>query len=77
MIRERVSDIVGEGENRLGIIGGDTMNSHNDMHGEGQSAERNEPPPFMRTWNRVYVSIIIYTGILILALYLVTIKFNR
>ncbi len=46
-------------------------------HGEDQSIDRNEPPPFMRTWNRVYASIVIYTCVLILALYLVTIKFNR
>jgi hypothetical protein len=36
-----------------------------------------EPPPFMRTWNRLYGSIIIYTLALILALYLMTIALNR
>ena len=36
-----------------------------------------EPPPFIRTWNRLYAAVIIYTCFLVLALYLMTIAFNR
>jgi len=35
-----------------------------------------EPPPFLGTWNRLYAAVIIYTGVLILALYLLTVAFN-
>jgi hypothetical protein len=39
--------------------------------------EREDPPPFLRTWNRLYASVFVYTCVLILALYLMTITLNR
>jgi hypothetical protein len=39
--------------------------------------DREEPPPFLGTWNRLYAAIIIYTCVLILALYLMTVALNR
>jgi hypothetical protein len=41
------------------------------------AAEREDPPPFFSTWNRLYVSIIVYTCALVLALYLMTVTLNR
>jgi len=38
---------------------------------------REEPPPFLHTWNRLYVSIAVYTCVLILALYIMTVTLNR
>lgn len=35
--------------------------------------KRDEPPPFLGTWSRVYVAVVIYTCVLILALYLMTV----
>ena len=32
-------------------------------------AERDEPPPFLGTWSRVYALVIVYLGLLIAALY--------
>ncbi len=32
-------------------------------------AERDEPPPFLGTWGRVYAMVILYLGLLIAALY--------
>jgi hypothetical protein len=40
-------------------------------------AERDEPPPFLRSWNRIYVAIALYTLALIVALYLITVALNR
>ncbi len=39
--------------------------------------DREEPPPFLGSWNRIYAAIIIYTCALILALYLMTLSLNR
>ena len=36
-----------------------------------------DPPPFLRTWNRLYVTIVVYTLALVLALYLLTVVLNR
>jgi hypothetical protein len=44
--------------------------------GEKQIAS-DDPPPFLRTWNRLYAAVIIYTCVLVLALYLMTIALNR
>lgn len=44
---------------------------------ERAEAEREDPPPFLRTWNRLYTSVIVYTCVLVLALYLMTITLNR
>lgn len=32
-------------------------------------AERDEPPPFLGTWGRVYALVIVYLGLVIAALY--------
>ncbi|MBN1566336.1 MAG: hypothetical protein JXA73_00705 [Acidobacteria bacterium] len=40
-------------------------------------AEREDPHPFFSTWNRLYASVIVYTCVLVLALYLMTIALNR
>ena len=40
-------------------------------------AEPEEPPPFMRSWNRIYWAVALYTCALILVLYLITISLNR
>ncbi len=40
------------------------------------SSEKEEPPPFLRTWNRVYTTVVLYTCALILALYLMTVTLN-
>jgi hypothetical protein len=42
-----------------------------------RKVDRDEPPPFWGTWNRVYVSIIVYTCVLILFLYFITTALNR
>ena len=44
---------------------------------ERDEAEKEDPPPFFSTWNRLYASVIIVTCILILALYVMTITLNR
>jgi hypothetical protein len=44
---------------------------------EHTEAEPEDPPPFFRTWNRLYVSVVCFTCALILALYLMTRIFNR
>ena len=44
---------------------------------ERPAADVNEPPPFLRTWNRLYAAIILYTIALVLALYVMTIALNR
>ena len=36
-----------------------------------------ESPPFLRTWNRLYAAVIIYTCVLALALYIMTVTLNR
>lgn len=40
-----------------------------------QSVE--ESPPFLRTWKRVYWSVVLYTVILTFLLYLMTVTLNR
>jgi hypothetical protein len=32
----------------------------------------NEPPPFLRTWHRVYIAVLLYLTLLILTLYVLT-----
>ena len=44
---------------------------------ERTKTEREDPPPFFRTWNRLYVSVVLYTCTLVLLLYLMTITLNR
>jgi hypothetical protein len=33
---------------------------------------REEPPPFLKRWNRVYAAVLVYLSFLILTLYAVT-----
>src|SRR5690606_25075075 len=40
-------------------------------------ADDGEPPPFLGTWNRLYAAVIIYTSVLILALYIMTVTLNH
>ncbi len=40
-------------------------------------AEGEEPPPFLRSWNRIYMAIALYTCALIVVLYLITVVLNR
>ena len=42
-----------------------------------KQADADEPPPFLRTWMRLYAAVVIYTCVLVLALYLMTIALNR
>lgn len=44
---------------------------------EDAAVEREEPPPFGGSWGRLYAIIALYTGALIIALYLVTVLINR
>jgi len=34
--------------------------------------QRDDPPPFLRTWRRVYIAVLIYLGLVIFASYLFT-----
>ena len=36
-----------------------------------------EPPPFLRTWPRVYVAVLLYLIMIIAALYVFTRAYNR
>ena len=53
------------------------MSIPKDNRDEQHAAAGEDPPPFLGTWNRLYAAIIIYTCVLILALYLMTITLNR
>jgi hypothetical protein len=53
------------------------MKAPKDNDPERTQAEKEDPPPFLKTWNRLYGSVIVYTCALILALYLMTITLNR
>jgi len=44
---------------------------------EEKDTDREEPPPFLGNWQRVYATVVIYTVVLILALYVMTIRLNR
>jgi hypothetical protein len=35
-----------------------------------------EPPPFLRRWPRVYAAVLLYLGLLIVALYVITRMFE-
>jgi hypothetical protein len=41
------------------------------------ASEKEEKPPFLGSWNRLYISIVIYTCALVLVLFLMTITLNR
>jgi len=53
------------------------MNTDMDAEARHGAAEEEEPPPFLRTWKRLYAAIVLYTGALILALYFMTVTLNR
>ncbi len=53
------------------------MNPEREGGGPPPVAVKDEPPPFLRTWNRLYAAIVVYTCALILALYLMTVTLNR
>jgi hypothetical protein len=36
-----------------------------------------EQPPLLKTWKRLYLSVVVYTGALILLLYWITVALNR
>jgi hypothetical protein len=59
------------------IYSGGRVKNPEDQNPVRTAAEREDPPPFFSTWNRLYVSIIVYTCALILALYIMTITLNR
>jgi hypothetical protein len=41
-----------------------------------KSMEPEEPPPFLSRWNRVYAAVVVYLGILITLLYIITRMFR-
>jgi len=41
------------------------------------AAGKEEPPPFLGTWNRLYAVIAVYTLVLVLVLRLTTVLLNR
>jgi hypothetical protein len=41
------------------------------------SVERDEPPPFLGTWRRIYAAILIYLAAIIALFFLFTRAFNR
>lgn len=48
----------------------------NRIIGRGRSEGEDSPPPFS-TWNRLYVAVIVYTLVLLAALYWMTVALNR
>jgi hypothetical protein len=44
---------------------------------ERKETDHEDPPPFFRTWNRLYVCVVCFTCALIFALYLMTRLLNR
>jgi hypothetical protein len=44
---------------------------------ERAEAEKEGPPPVLKSWNRLYALVIVYTLALVLALYIMTITLNR
>ena len=53
------------------------MTIHENGHLGKPNAEKEEPPPLMRTWNRIYIAIALYNCALILVLYILTVALNR
>ena len=53
------------------------MRTDGNEHRKNLHKEQDEPPPFMRSWNRIYVAIALYTFALIIVLYLITVALNR
>lgn len=42
-----------------------------------KTIEPEEPPPFFGRWNRVYAAVLVYLGILITLLYIITRMFRQ
>ena len=42
-----------------------------------ENLEHEEPPPFLRTWGRVYAAVVAYTLAFTLLLYWITVALNR
>jgi hypothetical protein len=53
------------------------MKNDKDSLHDNHAAGDDEPPPFMGSWNRLYVAIVVYTCIFTLALYFMTVVLNR
>jgi hypothetical protein len=53
------------------------METDSDCNYEESKDSGEEPPPFLRTWNRLYAAVIVYACALILALYFMTLTMNR
>jgi len=47
------------------------------MQGEATRPATDEPPPFLRSWPRVYIAVLCYLALLIALLYLVTREFGN
>lgn len=43
-----------------------------EMEARQDQGQSDDPPPFLKTWSRVYQAVIVYLVLLIFALYLVT-----
>lgn len=56
---------------------GGPMSTDRDAEALHAAEKEEDPPPFLRTWKRLYAAIVFYTGVLILALYLMTVALNR
>lgn len=56
---------------------GEFMSNHDEECRDASAMDREDPPPFMRTWNRLYALIVAYVCVIVLALYLMTITLNR
>jgi hypothetical protein len=52
------------------------MASGNGKIPESAAHSREDPPPFLTTWKRVYLAVLGYLFFLIAALYAVTVKFR-
>ena len=48
-----------------------------DPRDEEKDVDREELPPFLGSWQRVYATVVIYTVVVILALYVMTLRLNR
>jgi len=49
----------------------------NPEHHRAETLQDEEPPPFLGTWRRVYLSVVLYTAALVAGLYLITVLLNR
>lgn len=58
------------------LIKGVSMDDLQSKNRNSLLLEEDAPPPFLKSWNRIYTAIGIYTVALILILYLITITFN-